>query len=242
MGDPGLGPVRLTGWMQRVAEQDEGRVRGVRLGRGEARDATAVRVAADDGRGFGGHDGVERRDGVLGAALGQVDGDRLDTPRPQPVHERRHARRRAAGTVTRGSRSDPSAQRRASFPRATIDDRPPAPLPRCAGPAWPDRADRLRARRSPRPPTRRPGRSRPGPRRHRARRPPRRHQRRLHLHRHRRVRRMPRPATPPRSRRRPPDRWGVGTRHRPRHRPGPARRPSGRASGSTGAGTATASA
>ena len=47
VGDPGVGPLRRTGGMERVAEQDERRIRAVRLGGGQARHATAVRVAAD---------------------------------------------------------------------------------------------------------------------------------------------------------------------------------------------------
>ena len=43
---------------------------------------------------------MERRQGVLGLALGQVDGAGVDAAGPQPVDERRHARRRPARAVT----------------------------------------------------------------------------------------------------------------------------------------------
>ena len=42
-----VGPLGRAGRMQRIAEQDERGVRRTGLGGGQARDATAVRVAAD---------------------------------------------------------------------------------------------------------------------------------------------------------------------------------------------------
>ena len=100
MGDPGVRPLGRAGRMERVAEQDEPGVRGVGLGRGEARHATAERMAADGHVRAVGHDEVEGRQGVLGLALGQVDGRRVDAARAEALHERGHAGRRAARAVS----------------------------------------------------------------------------------------------------------------------------------------------
>ena len=48
VGDPGLGPLGRAGRVERVAEQDERRVRGVRFRGGQAGHPAAVRVPADD--------------------------------------------------------------------------------------------------------------------------------------------------------------------------------------------------
>ena len=85
--------------MERVAEQDEGGIRRCGLGRREAGHPPAVRVAADGDIGIGQDHQVERRYGILGLAFGQVDGNGVDAARAKTVHERRHARRRAARAV-----------------------------------------------------------------------------------------------------------------------------------------------
>ena len=48
VGDPGGGPLRGSGRMERVAEQDERGIRGTGFGRGEAGDPAAVLVTTDE--------------------------------------------------------------------------------------------------------------------------------------------------------------------------------------------------
>ena len=89
MADPGVGALGRSGRVERVAEQHEAGIRRVGLGGRQARDASAIGVAADGHVRRRRDDQVERRDGVLRLALGQVDGARR--PRPGPAARSRTA-------------------------------------------------------------------------------------------------------------------------------------------------------
>ena len=100
MGDPGLRALGRAGRMERVAEQHEPGVRGVGLCCREARDATTERMAPDGDVRRGRHDEVEGGHGILGLALREVDRGRCDPAGAEALHERRHARCRAARAVS----------------------------------------------------------------------------------------------------------------------------------------------
>src|SRR3954451_4619683 len=85
--------------MEREREEDQGGVGRVLLGGCEARHAATVRMTADDGRRVVGNDAMERRQRLLGLALREVDGRRLEPATLKAVDERLHARRGARGTV-----------------------------------------------------------------------------------------------------------------------------------------------
>ena len=90
--DPRGGALRRAGRVERVAEQHEGRVGGVGLGRGEARDPAPERMAADHHVGVVRHCSVERRDCLFRLATRQVDRGCIETAPLETAHERGHRR------------------------------------------------------------------------------------------------------------------------------------------------------
>ena len=101
---PDAGPDLGSTWpMHRVAEQhqrEDGVVRCRRIGREEARDSAAVRVAADRHARRVGELGSKRRDRVLRFALGEVDRDGLDAALAEARHVGAHRFAGSGRTVT----------------------------------------------------------------------------------------------------------------------------------------------
>ena len=88
-----------AGRVERVAEAHQREIGRRRLGRGQAGHPSAEGVAADRDVGLRRDHEVEGRQRVLGLALGQVDGRRVDATSAQALDERGHARRGPARSV-----------------------------------------------------------------------------------------------------------------------------------------------
>ena len=82
--DPGGGALRRAGRVEREAEQDEGRVGGVGLGGGEARDPATERLAADHDVRVVRHRRVERGECLFRLPTGQVDRRRIEPRARRP--------------------------------------------------------------------------------------------------------------------------------------------------------------
>jgi hypothetical protein len=78
VGDSRLRSLGPSGRMQRIAEEDERLVRGVRLGRREARHPPAERMAPYHDPGAVRHGRAPDRDGFLGLALREIDCLRIE--------------------------------------------------------------------------------------------------------------------------------------------------------------------